>query len=122
MALDGAGPVVTDADVDLGAQLQQLADVQLPDVIEALDLVLVEGQALVVGFAVVEALPDAAHAGDAQRAQTEDVGGAHVVDVRSDPAAVVELPKVRRRLMVAGHEDGQVGGGAGAAVVLVEVA
>ncbi|KAL3297921.1 lariat debranching enzyme [Colletotrichum asianum] len=75
-----------------------------------------------VRLAVIEALPDAAHRRDPQRAQAQHVRRAEVVDVGRRPAAVVELPQVRRGLVVAGREDGQVRRDAAAGVVLPEVA
>ncbi len=75
--------------------------------VKGLGVAVVEGEALVVRLAVVEALPDAAHAGDAQGADAEHVGGAEVVDVGGDPAAFVELPEVRGGLVVVGHEEGR---------------
>jgi len=92
--LDVTGPVVADPNVDLGADLEQLADVDLAHVVEALDVIGVEGETLMVRLSEVKALPDAAQTGDAQGPETENIGGAHVVDVGSNPAAIKQLPEV----------------------------
>lgn len=72
-------------------------------------------------LAIVKALPNATQSGNAQRPHAQHVCRAHVVDIGRDPAAIVELPQVRGGLVVAGDEDGEVGSGLGAAVVLVEI-
>lgn len=122
VVLDPPRPVVAQADVDLLPQQQQLPHVDLTHVVEALDVLAAEGQALVVRQGVVVLRVDAAHAGDPQGPEAQDVGGAEVVDVGCDPAAVVELPEVRARLVVPADEDGQVGGLLLAPVVRREVA
>lgn len=120
--LDLPRPVVAQSHVHLLADLQQFAHIKLPDMVKTLLVGPVEGQPLVMRLAVVHSLPDAAQPGNPQRAQPQHVGRAHVVDIGCDPTTVVQLRQMGRSLVVAPDEDGQVGGLAGAAVVLVVVA
>jgi hypothetical protein len=68
------------------------------------------------------AFPDTTHTEDPQWPKAKHIGSAHVVDVRSDPAAEVEFEEVVACFMVASYEDRQVGCCADAGVVFVEVA
>ena len=52
-------------------------------------------------LAVVEALPDATHPGDAKRSKFEDVCGPHVVDVGRGPASIIQLPHLTAGFVVA---------------------
>lgn len=90
--------------------------------VEALLVSAVERQRLVMSLAVVPSLPDATQPRDSQRTQPQHIGRAHVVDVGRNPAAIVQLSQVGGGLVVASDEDGQVGGLASAAVVLVKIA
>jgi hypothetical protein len=90
-------------------------------VIKRLDIIVAEGESFMMGFAVVEALPDARHAGNAEGPKTEDICGAHVIDVGGHPAPVEEFPEMGARLVVPAHEEGEIRSGAGARVVVGEV-
>lgn len=61
----------------------------------------VVGRHLVVARGVVPVVENARQPADAQAAKVDDARGAHVVDVGRGPAAVVELPEVVCRLVVA---------------------
>lgn len=71
---------------------------------------------------VIVAFPDAAHRCNPEGAEPQHIRRSHVVDVGSDPAAVVEFEEVVAGFMVASDEDGEVGCHALAGVVFVEVA
>ena len=122
MFLDPLGPIMGQADVDLGAYLQQLADIQLPDMVDGRNVISVVGQAFVVGLPVVVALPDARHSRDSERSKANDVRGTHEVDVGGHPTAIVELRKMITRLMIAPNEQCQIGSSTIATVVLVKIA
>ena len=104
VSLDGARPVVAQADVHLGSQGKKLAHLKLTHVVERLDVAGGEGQALMVVAAVVVARPDATQASDAQGTEADHVRGAEVVYARSNPATIVELPEVSCRLVVSPGE------------------
>lgn len=106
VSLDIPRPVVADGDIDLCPELQKLAHVDLTDMVETPDIVETEWEALEMGLLVVRALPYSANAGDAERAEADDVRGTEIIDIRRGPPAVVEFPEMRCRLVIATHEDG----------------
>ena len=69
---------------------------------------------------VVVGLEDAACAGDSEASEVDGAGGAEVVDVGGDPAAVVEFPEVVAGLVVAADDEGEYGCESVARVVAVE--
>ena len=109
------------ADVDLGAHLQQLPDIHLPDVVDRRNVIPVVRQPFIVRLPVVVTFPDARHAGDSERSKADDVGCPHEVDVGGHPTAVVELGKMIAGLMIASNEQCQVRSSTGTTVVLVKI-
>lgn len=85
---------MTQPNIYLLSQKKQLPYIDLSDVVEALDVILIEGQSLDVRLVIVKAFPDATHASNTNRSKAEDVGEAEIVDVWCHPATVVELPQV----------------------------
>ena len=92
MSFNCAWPVVTEADVHLRLDLKQFADVNLPNMIPRLYVVATEWKSFVMWFPVIEAFPYTGQSSNTQWTETQDVGSTHVVDVRRNPASVVELP------------------------------
>lgn len=119
---DPLWPIMGETDVDLGAHLQQLADIQLPDMVDGRNVISVVWQSFVVGLPVVVTLPDARHPRDSERSKADDVGCTHEVDVGGHPTAVIELGEVIARLMVATDEQCQIGSNTATTVVLMKIA
>lgn len=122
MLLDPSRPVVADANIHLCSHLQQLSNVDLANMIERLGIALVEGETLMMGFAIVVALPDATHASDSNGSQSKNVGGAHIVDIWGDPAAIMQLCQMRCCFVIASNKDGEIGGLSFPTVIVREVA
>ncbi len=106
--LHALGPVVAEAEVDGRSNLQQLAHIDLTNMVGALAVVGCQRQPLVVGLAIVVAFPDAGQARNPEWSAPDEVGGTQVVDVGCDPASVVQLEEVVARLVVAADEDGEI--------------
>lgn len=106
-SLDLLRPVVGQTDVDLSADLEKLANIEFADMEDGVEVFRAIWNSLMVGLAVVVPLPDARHAGNAERAIANDIRSTEIVDVVSDPTTVVELKQVVARLVVATTEDGQ---------------
>ena len=83
--------------------LEQAVHFEIAHVIRAAHARLVVRRALVVSRGVVRGVVDAANAADARAAKVDDAGMAEVVNVGRGPAAVVQLPEVICRLVVAAN-------------------
>lgn len=113
---------MTQANIDLCLHQEEFADVDFSDMIKRPYVIFAEWKPLMVRLTIVKAFPDARHAGNAKWPQAKDVGGTHVVDIGRNPAAVVELPEMRARLVIASNEDCEVRRSASARIVLRKVA
>lgn len=58
-------------------------------------------------LSVVKAFPDTRHAGNSDGTQAKDVGSTHVVDIGSNPAAIVQFPEMRASFVISGNENRQ---------------
>ena len=83
---------------------------------------LVVWQSLKVGLLVIVAFPDTGQSSDAERSELENIGSAHIVDVGSGPATVIEFEKVIASLMISADKDGQTRSLFSATVIFVKVA
>lgn len=83
---------MTQTDIDLSSDLEQLTHVQLTHVVDAPYIVTIVGKALIVRLLVVVAFPYARQTSNTERSQPDDIRGTHVVNLGSGPSAVVQLP------------------------------
>ena len=90
--------------------------------IDTPQIILAVRQALMMRFAVVVSLPDPRHAGNTKGPNPDDIRDTKIVDVRRDPAAVVELEQMRGSFVVTANEESQVWGLSSTGVIRGEVA
>jgi hypothetical protein len=119
--LDTTRPIVRKADVHLSADLQEFANIQLTDVMDAMQVISIVWETFEMGFAIIIPFPDSRHGRNTERAELDDVGGAEIVDVRGGPSTVVQLIEVVARLVVPPTENGQIRGDALALVEFMKV-
>mmetsp|Transcript_19858 Transcript_19858/g.65659 ORF Transcript_19858/g.65659 Transcript_19858/m.65659 type:complete len:393 (-) Transcript_19858:193-1371(-) len=118
---DVGGPVVREEDVHRQAELEQPEHLDLSDVVRGPHVRVGVGRRLAVAGVVVAPVVDAAQPSDADASHRHHARVPEEVDVGRDPAAVVELPEVGGRLVVAADEDREDGRTLLARVVPVKV-
>jgi hypothetical protein len=118
---DSTRPVMRESDIHWVADLHELANIQLSNMIHAMEVIRVVWKTFKMRLSEVIALPDARHGRNSQWTKANNIGCTKIVDVGGRPSAVVELEHVIARLMVATAKDCQVRGDALTTVEFVKV-
>lgn len=98
---------MANANVYLGANVQEFTDVVFTDVVNGTNIVPVVWKAFTVRFAIIGIFEDARQTCNTERSVTNDVRGPQVIDIWSQPTAVVQLKEIVRSFMIAADNQCQ---------------